>query len=241
MDLPIQDLLPGDQAHCRRTAEISKRLAEWNSCPATEVKMITQSALYHDIGKTCIPAMVLHKPGPLTSQERALVQTHTTIGAEILADSCGTMHTASIVALQHHERLDGSGYLGLHETEIHPHAKLVAVADIFDALLSPRSYKAAWSIYQVCGHLDELSGVQLDKTIVTLLLKNIHQVLTIYHHEIHISDKMRIYVPYAHRERREHTHVIAGGAAHYPLADRVWSSAKNTISPTAERQGPSYG
>lgn len=219
MDIPIPYLLPNDQAHCYRTAAIAKRLAEWNRCPAAEVNAITQSALFHDIGKIYVPAAVLQKPGLLTDQERAFVQTHTIFGADILADSHRVMPTAAIVALQHHERLDGSGYLGLHDSEIHPHAKIVAVADIFDALLSPRPYKAPWSIHQICAYLEELSGIQLDKSIVRLLLEHIHQVLAMYYHEIRIRDKMRIYIPYTHRERRERVHVTAGGAAHYPLAD----------------------
>ena len=74
------------------------------------------------------------------------------------------MRTAATVALQHHERIDGSGYLGLKGNEIHPHARLVAVADVFDALLSPRSYKRPWSIQRTSSYLSSLAGVELDKT-----------------------------------------------------------------------------
>ena len=121
MNLPAP-LPPAEQAHCRRTAALSELLARLASLPDSEVRTVTQSALVHDIGKTAIPADILFKPGPLTEEERAPMRMHTTVGAHILSHTHETMRTASAVALQHHERLDGSGYLGLRGSEIHPHA-----------------------------------------------------------------------------------------------------------------------
>ena len=128
----IKPLSREEQAHCRRTAALSELLAKLAGLPDSEVRTVTQSALVHDIGKTAIPPAILGKTGPLTEEEHAIMRMHTAIGAHILIHTHGAMRTASAVALQHHERLDGSGYLGLRGNEIHPHAKLVAVADVFD-------------------------------------------------------------------------------------------------------------
>ena len=128
MNLPAP-LPPAEQAHCRRTAALSELLAKLAGLSDSEVRTVTQSALVHDIGKTAIPPAILGKTGPLTEEEHAIMRMHTAIGAHILIHTHGAMRTASAVALQHHERLDGSGYLGLRGNEIHPHAKLVAVAE----------------------------------------------------------------------------------------------------------------
>ena len=124
---------------------------------------------------------------------------HTAVGAHIRIHTHGAMRTASAVALQHHERLDGSGYLGLRGNEIHPHAKLVAVADVFDALLSPRPYKRPWSIRRTCDYLSSLAGVKLDAKLVGLLLDHLPQALALRHEEIRIRSRLRIPGDYAHK------------------------------------------
>ena len=187
--------------------------------------MVYAAALYHDIGKKMIPICIRCKPGSLTERERFLMQAHTMMGYSLLLRFESKLGISAIVALQHHERLDGSGYLGLRDFEIHPHAKLVAVADVFDALLSPRPYKNPWSIRRVCDHLAGLSGAQMDATIVNLLLENTPRVLALYREETRISAKMRISTPYTHSERSELAHAAARRTTHYPLADRVWGSA----------------
>lgn len=200
MNLP-GPLPPAEQAHCRRTAALSELLAKLAGFPDSEVRTVTQSALVHDIGKTAIPASILCKPGPLTAEERAIMRMHTAVGAHILIHTHGAMRTASAVALQHHERLDSSGYLGLREGEIHPHAKLVAVADVFDALLSPRPYKRPWSVRRTCGHLSSLAGVKLDAKFVGLLLEHLPQALALYREGTRIRNEIRIPAEYAHRGR----------------------------------------
>lgn len=197
MNLP-EPLPPAEQAHCRRTAALSEMLAKLAGLPDSEVRTVTQSALVHDIGKTAIPTAILCKPGPLTEEERVLMRVHTTVGARILSHTNGTMRTAATVALQHHERIDGSGYLGLKGNEIHPHARLVAVADVFDALLSPRSYKRPWSIQRTSSYLSSLAGVELDEKLVGLLLNNLPQALMLYQDETRIKSKIRIAADYAH-------------------------------------------
>lgn len=195
----IKPLSREEQAHCRRTAALSELLAKLAGLPDSEVRTVTQSALVHDIGKTAIPPAILGKTGPLTEGEHAIMRMHTAIGAHILIHTHGAMRTASAVALQHHERLDGSGYLGLRGNEIHPHAKLVAVADVFDALLSPRPYKRPWSIRRTCDYLSSLAGVKLDAKLVGLLLDHLPQALALRHEEIRIRSRLRIPGDYAHK------------------------------------------
>ena len=176
----IKSLHPEDRAHCYRVAALSQLLARLAGYKEKEVRTIYQSALFHDIGKIAIPLTVLHKPTSLSEREMAIVQTHTTIGAEMLKHWSSSMPTAAIVARQHHERLDGTGYLGMKRTQIHHHAKLVMVADVFDALISSRSYKAPWDVPSICFYLDNLAGTQFDSDIVELLLNHIEQVLELY-------------------------------------------------------------
>lgn len=200
MNLP-GPLPPAEQAHCRQTAALSELLAKLAGFPDYEVRTVTQSALVHDIGKTAIPVSILCKPGPLTAEECAIMRMHTAVGAHILIHTRGAMRTAAAVALQHHERLDGSGYLGLRGNEIHPHAKLVAIADVFDALLSPRPYKRPWSVRRTCEYLTSLSGVKLDAKLVGLLLDHLSQALALYRKGIRIRNEIRISVEYAHGGR----------------------------------------
>lgn len=176
----IAPLHPEDRAHCHRVAALSRLLAELSGHEGKELQTIYQSAMLHDIGKMAIPLSVLHKPEPLTVEERTIIQTHARIGADMLERTAPVMPTAAIVAKQHHERLDGSGYLGLREREIHPHARLVAVADVFDALISPRPYKGPWSVPSICAYLDERAGTQFDAGTVEALLSNLDQVLELY-------------------------------------------------------------
>ena len=160
-------------------------------------RSMTEPCIRH-LAATIMCTAILCKPGPLTEEERVLMRVHTTVGARILSHTNGTMRTAATVALQHHERIDGSGYLGLKGNEIHPHARLVAVADVFDALLSPRSYKRPWSIQRTSSYLSSLAGVELDEKLVGLLLNNLPQALMFYQDETRIKSKIRITADYAH-------------------------------------------
>ena len=176
----IAPLHPEDRAHCHRVAALSRLLAELTGHGGKELQTIYQSAMLHDIGKMAIPLDILHKPEPLTAEERAVIQTHAGIGADMLKRTAPVLPTAAVVARQHHERLDGSGYLGLREKEIHPHARLIAVADVFDALISPRPYKGPWSVPSICAYLDERADIQFDAGVTGTLLSNLDRVLELY-------------------------------------------------------------
>ena len=157
-------------AHSQQVAKISSILAQLAGYTAEETEVICQAALFHDIGKNAIPHTILNKPGKLTPEEFHIVQTHTTIGQEQLTREVQALGAAIIVAQQHHERLDGSGYMGLEEKHIHPYAKLVAVADVFDALVSKRVYKDEVPANQAFRVLQKEAGSHFDPEIVTVFL-----------------------------------------------------------------------
>lgn len=166
--------------HSQQVAKISRLLAQLSGCSEEETEIIRQAALFHDIGKTAIPASILNKPGRLTEEEFRAVRKHTTLGQNQLSYEAQVLNAAMVVAMQHHERLDVSGYLGLEGKDIHPYAKLVAVADVFDALISRRSYKEPWDVEAVCAYLRGLAGTQFDREYVALLLSSTAQVMAFY-------------------------------------------------------------
>jgi HD-GYP domain-containing protein (c-di-GMP phosphodiesterase class II) len=139
----------------------------------------------HDIGKLGVPDEVLFKPSRLSSEERSVMRQHSAIGGELierlianfeLGEMQGIEHLRD-VALMHHEALDGSGYpLGLSRDEIPMTARIVAVADIFDALTSPRSYKEPWSVEATIVELRAMAVAKLDPDCVEALVARIGDV-----------------------------------------------------------------
>jgi putative two-component system response regulator len=137
-----------------------------------EVDDLFNAAPMHDIGKIGIPDRILQKPAKLDPDEWSIMQSHPTIGADIIGrDATGMLAVARDVALTHHEKWDGSGYPnGLRGDAIPLAGRIVAVADVFDALTSVRPYKKAWSVEQACGYLREQRGVHFDPQLVDLFL-----------------------------------------------------------------------
>jgi putative two-component system response regulator len=158
--------------HTKRVGQISARIAESLGCARDEIELIRRAAPLHDVGKIAISDLMLLKPGKLTAEEFACMKTHTTLGAKIL--SGGTfplLKLAEQIALTHHERWDGSGYMGLREEEIPLPGRIVAVADVFDALTSERAYKNAWSVHEAIAEIQGQSGRQFDPRVVEAFLK----------------------------------------------------------------------
>jgi response regulator RpfG family c-di-GMP phosphodiesterase len=135
----------------------------------------------HDIGKIATPDAVLLKPGRLTPEEWVVMKQHPTIGLQILDGSQRPiLKAAAVIAHQHHEKWDGSGYpQGLKGEDIHPYARIVAVADVFDALTHERVYKKAWPIDQVRAYLREVAGQHLDPYYVDILIRNLDKAAEI--------------------------------------------------------------
>lgn len=139
------------------------------------------AAPMHDVGKIGIPDAILQKPGPLTQEEWSVMRTHPQIGAEIMGHHrTGVLRLAREVALEHHEKWDGSGYPGgLAGTHISIAARIVAVADVFDALTSVRPYKNAWLPEDAMAHIQAQAGQHFDPELVTRFVPLLPQLLDI--------------------------------------------------------------
>jgi putative two-component system response regulator len=140
--------------------------------PQEEVELIRKAAPLHDVGKISLSDAILLKPGRLSPAEVALNRSHTTLGAELLSGGhFPLLQMAEEIALTHHERWDGQGYpRGLAAEEIPLSGRIVAVADVFDALVNERPYKRAWTAEEAVVEIAEQSGKQFDPTVVRALL-----------------------------------------------------------------------
>ncbi|WP_257644073.1 response regulator [Luteimonas salinisoli] len=164
----------GTSANLERVAHIAGLVADEMGLFEDEVRMIELAAPLHDIGKIAIPDALLMKPGPLDAEETALMRKHPQIGYDLLSGSQNRfIQLSATIALRHQERYDGSGYPdGLVGEEIPVEARIVAVADVFDALISRRPYKRAWTIDEALGYISENSGKLFDPRCVDALLRN---------------------------------------------------------------------
>ena len=167
--------------HVRRMAQVCHLLAQASGLPEDETAVLMHAAPMHDIGKIATPDAVLLKPGRLTPEEWEVMKQHPTVGLQILDGSNRPiLKAAAVIAHQHHEKYDGSGYpQGLQGEDIHPYARIVAVADVFDALSHERVYKPAWPAAQVTDYLREVAGKHLDPYYVDLLIKNMDKAVEI--------------------------------------------------------------
>ena len=175
--------------HIKKTAAYVKILLEElrreNAFPDLDfsddyIRNVVDSAPLHDIGKIQIPDAVLNKPGKLTDEEYAIIKTHTTAGAEIIdrviekVPSSGYLKAARNMAMSHHEKWDGTGYpKGLKGEEIPLSARVMAVADVFDALVSKRAYKKSFSIEQATDMIVEGKGKQFDPKVVDAFIASL--------------------------------------------------------------------
>ena len=167
--------------HVRRMSEVCHLLASASGMSEDETAVLRHAAPMHDIGKIATPDAVLLKPGKLDAAEWEIMKQHPTVGLSILDGSQRPiLKAAAVIAHQHHEKFDGSGYpQGLKGHDIHLYARIVAVADVFDALMHKRCYKDAWPIGKVVEHLREVAGQHLDPVYVDLLVQNIDKAVAI--------------------------------------------------------------
>lgn len=158
--------------HTQRVGELSGALARALGHEQHFVDLISFAAPLHDVGKIGIPDAVLLKPGRLTPEERALMESHTTIGARILSGGRSeVMMMAERIALGHHERWDGDGYPNrLRELDIPIEARIVTVADCVDALAHNRPYRMAWPLPKVFDEIERCSGSHFDPEVVKALM-----------------------------------------------------------------------
>src|SRR3954463_4150203 len=160
--------------HTSRMSRMCAALGRESGLPEADVELLLHAASMHDIGKIAIPDRVLLKRGPLEPDEWELMKSHTIVGAEMLAGSSSpVVQMGEIIARAHHEKWDGSGYpLGLVEEEIPRVARICAVCDVFDALVSDRPYQAAWPIEEALSELQRLAGRHLDPRMVALFVEH---------------------------------------------------------------------
>ena len=138
-------------------------------------KKIDRAALLHDVGKVGIPLSVLDKPGALNDDEYEIIKKHPTIGARILEPIASYADIIPIV-LQHHERFDGKGYPGgISGNDIDIGARILAVADVYDALISDRPYRKGWAVERVVDLIRKEAGCQFDPDVVDVFLAIMRQ------------------------------------------------------------------
>lgn len=172
---------PETGAHILRMSNYSKLIAKNLGLSEAEQDLLLTAAPMHDIGKIGIPDQILLKPGRLDHDELQLMRKHAEYGAELLQNAATTLtKTAEIVAATHHEKYDGSGYpKGLKGEEIPLYGRIVALADVFDALTSSRPYKKAWTIEEARQYVIENSGKHFDPKCVDAFLADWDAVLSI--------------------------------------------------------------
>jgi len=161
--------------HVRRVANISYELAIKIGLDKKEATLIRNASPMHDVGKIGIPDSVLLKTDNLSDEEFQKMKQHTQIGRDILAHSeKEVLKAASIIAYEHHEKWDGSGYpRGIKGEDIHIYGRITAIADVFDALLNKRCYKDPWPIDDVVEYIKVEKGKHFDPQLVDILLENI--------------------------------------------------------------------
>jgi len=160
--------------HVLRVAQFSRLIAENLGLPEEECELTEHAAPMHDIGKVGIPDVILLKQGRLDASERVIMNRHSQIGYEILKDSPSKyLQSGAIVALNHHEKWNGSGYpRGLAGDAIPLVARMVSVADVFDALTCERPYKLAWPAEQAFDLIKKESGSHFDPECANIFLNN---------------------------------------------------------------------
>ncbi|MDO7906149.1 HD-GYP domain-containing protein [Paenibacillus sp. JX-17] len=152
-------------------------LAQWSGLPQKDWMQVALAGLLHDIGNVKVDPLLLHKPAPLTQEEQEEIRQHTTYGYQLLKNAKAINEGVRLTALQHHEKVDGSGYpLGLDGTQIHTYAKVVSVADIFHAMTLEKAYRRAQSPYIVLEQLHTEAFGKLDPTTVQIFINKVTQL-----------------------------------------------------------------
>lgn len=167
--------------HVKRVAQYSKLLALYYGLSEQESEKLKQASPMHDIGKVAIPDAILNKPGRFDEEERKIMDTHAKLGYDMLRHSNrDLLKCASIVAYEHHEKWNGSGYpQGLKEEEIHIYGRITALADVFDALGSDRVYKKAWDDERIFNFFKEERGKHFDPKLVDIFFEHLDEFLEV--------------------------------------------------------------
>lgn len=164
--------------HNLAVGAFSGLLGNWLGLDRRQQRELTAAAFLHDVGKMLVPQEILNKSGPLTDEEYEVMKSHTTKGYEILKETAGITHRQALVALQHHERMDGSGYpQGLTGDKIDYFSRIVSVADVFHAMTSQRVYRNPSPFYEVLSQMESDAFGVLDPAICKLFIGKIMSTL----------------------------------------------------------------
>ncbi len=163
--------------HSIQVAELAVVIGQELGLTEDELTRLAIGASLHDIGKAGIPLWLLHKAGRLTSEEYGVIQTHPRLGWQMVRRAADLWHTSTVVLLQHHERLDGTGYPdGLHRDDIYLFSRIVAVADCYDAMRADRGYRRPMPAAEVLAILSREAGRSLDEDVVQALLGRVNLI-----------------------------------------------------------------
>ena len=167
--------------HLRRMSNYAAVLARKLGFSKTDVELILNASPMHDVGKLGIPDAILLKPGKLTDDEFKIMESHTTIGAKILANADSEiMKHSELIAISHHEKFNGTGYpYQMAGEEIPLEGRICALADVFDALTSRRCYKPAFPMEKVLSIIDEGRGSHFDPAVIDAFISELDEILTI--------------------------------------------------------------
>ncbi|MGE5373024.1 MAG: DUF3369 domain-containing protein [Solirubrobacterales bacterium] len=167
--------------HVKRVAEYAKLLAVKYGLPTEEAELLRLAAPTHDVGKLAIADAILHKPAKLTAEEFAAMKAHCEVGHKMLFKSDRSLlRNGALIAKQHHEKWDGTGYPeGLIGEQIHIYGRIVALADVFDALGSHRVYKQPWPLDEILDYIKVERGRHFDPKLVDIFFDNLEEILAI--------------------------------------------------------------
>lgn len=172
----MQDVDEYTYDHSINVSLLCIMIGKWLKYNDMELKKLAYSGVFHDIGKSKVPLEIINKPGPLDEKEWRIMRQHPVYGYNILKDMKGISRDVLSAVLMHHEREDGRGYpFGIEGVRIHPYAKVVAVADVFDAMASDRVYRKREPAFEVVEHIERSGFVSLDPRITRVFLKGISQ------------------------------------------------------------------
>ncbi len=168
------------ERHSLNVSEYSRIIGSYMGMSKKVSDEISKAAALHDIGKICIPEHILFKSERLTEEEFNKIKKHIFYGYKLLDSDDSFFKMAALVAKEHHEHIDGSGYMGLNGVEISLPAKIVAVADVFDALVSKRSYKDSWSFDDAVSYINSHSTDYFDKDVVDAFVSAKDKIFELY-------------------------------------------------------------
>ncbi len=169
--------------HVKRVGEIAKLIALKDGASVKEAEQLNLAATMHDLGKLAIPEVIISKPGKLSAGEYEIMKSHAQIGYDMMMSSNKTiLSMAALIAKEHHENYDGTGYPGgLKGEEINTNSRIVAIADVFDALGNKRIYKEPWAHEEIVAYMKKESGKKFDPVFIDILMANIDELSSIRH------------------------------------------------------------